>query len=416
MAKNVMVIGGGASGIMAAIKAAQGGATVSILEKNDRLGRKLSITGKGRCNITNSADIETFIEKMPGNGQFLYGPFYTFTNRDMMRFLTEVGLAIKEERGGRIFPQSDKAADVIKVLEEILSTAKVKILFNKNAAALLTQNGHIIGVQTTESEKINCDAIILATGGASYPGTGSTGDGYRMAEALGHNIIKPRASLVPLETMEGWVKDLQGLALKNVEATVYADGKKVAAEFGEMLFTHFGISGPIILTLSREITNYLAKGSKVEIKINLKPALSREQLDQRLQRDFIKFQRKQLKNSLDELLPSSMIPVIIHLSGISGEKPVHQITREERQFLADLLSGLRMHITQPRPLREAIVTAGGVAVNEINPSTMESKIIKGLYFAGEVIDIDGYTGGYNLQAAWSTGFVAGVNAAETIEK
>lgn len=416
MANKVIVIGGGAAGIMAAIKAAQGENQVTILEKNDRLGRKLSITGKGRCNITNSADIETFIDKMPGNGQFLYGPFYTFTNLDMMEFLKSAGLEIKEERGGRIFPVSDKAADVIKVLEKKLSSAKVNILFNRSAASLLTQNGHIIGVQTAEGEKINCDAVILATGGASYPATGSTGDGYRMAERLGHTIIKPRAALVPLETMDEWVKELQGLALKNVEATVYTNDRKIGSEFGEMLFTHFGISGPIILTLSREITNQLAKGNKVEMKINLKPALTKEQLDQRFQRDFAKFQRKQLKNSLDELLPSSMIPVIINLSGISPEKPVHQITREERHLLVNLFSGLKVHITKPRPLREAIVTAGGVAVDEINPSTMESKIVEGLYFAGEVIDIDGYTGGYNLQAAWSTGFVAGVNVAETLEK
>lgn len=410
MDSNVIVVGGGPAGMMAAIKAAERKLTVIILEKNHQLGKKLAITGKGRCNITNSAEIETFIENMPGNGQFLYGPFYSFTNIDMINFLSRAGLKTKIERGGRVFPESDKAVDVLSTLESILKKNQVKIIYNKTAAEIIVNNGQVAGVKTADGQTYLGSNVIIATGGASYPGTGSTGDGYEIARRVGHTIITAKPALVPLATQEDWVKELQGLALKNVQVTVIANGRKMGDDFGEMLFTHFGVSGPIILSLSRQIVSQIESVANIQIKINLKPALSEEQLDLRIQRDLNKYLRKQLKNALDELLPKSLIPIIIKQSGISAEKSVHQITREERRQLVNVISGLSLQIKGPRPLREAIVTAGGIAVKEINPSTMESKLLHGLFFAGEVIDIDGFTGGFNLQAAWSTGYVAGDNA------
>lgn len=407
----VIVIGAGAAGLLAAGQAAANGAEVTVLEKNDRPGRKLLITGKGRCNITNTDDIKQFIKNIPGNGQFLYGAFNRFSNRDLISFLNENGLATKEERGGRVFPVSDRAQDVVETLVNFCVSKGVEFRYTAGAAGILADNQQVTSVKLKDGSLLGCDSVILAAGGASYPGTGSTGDGYRIAEALGHTIVPLKPSLIPLETEEKWVKELQGLALKNVEAAVFYEGEKTAAEFGEMLFTHFGVSGPVILTLSRTAAGLLEKGGRVQLRINLKPALSPDQLDSRIQRDFSGLSRKQFKNSLGELLPKSLIPVIMKLSGIPEEKPVNQITREERLGLAGLLQSLTLNVKGLRPLAEAIVTAGGISVKEINPKTMESKIVKGLFPAGEVVDVDGYTGGYNLQAAFSMGCLAGINAA-----
>ena len=407
----VTVIGAGAAGLMAAGQAAANGAEVTVLEKNDRPGKKLLITGKGRCNITNTDEIRELIKNIPGNGQFLYSAFSRFSNWDLISFLNENGLPTKEERGGRVFPVSDKAQDVVETLVNYCVSKGVEFRYAAGAAGILAEGNQVTSVKLKDGSLISSDSVILAAGGASYPGTGSTGDGYRMAAALGHRIVPLKPSLIPLETEEEWVKEVQGLALKNVEAAVVYEGGKAAAEFGEMLFTHFGVSGPVILTLSRTAADLMEKGGRVVLTINLKPALSPEQLDSRIQRDFSGLLRKQYKNSLGELLPKSLIPVIIKLSGISGEKPVHQITREERLGLVRLLQALTLNIRALRPLAEAIVTAGGISVKEINPKTMESKLIKGLYPVGEVVDVDGYTGGYNLQAAFSMGYLAGINAA-----
>jgi predicted Rossmann fold flavoprotein len=409
---NIIVIGAGAAGLMAAGQAAANGAKVILLEKNDQPGKKLLITGKGRCNITNTEEMPDFIKYLPGNGQFLYGVLNRFTNWDMISFLNDLGLETKVERGGRVFPVSDKAEDVVKALVKFCHSMGVEIQYNASLDEITTTDGHVGAVKLKDGRQLSCDTIILATGGASYPGTGSTGDGYRIAKGLGHTIIPLKPALVPLETTEDWVREMQGLSLKNVEASVIEKGKKTISEFGEMLFTHFGLSGPIILTLSRQVTGLLEKGEQVQISINLKPALSVEQLDARIQRDFTQFVKKQFCNSLFELLPKSMVPVIVKLSGINEVKPVHQITREERLRLAVLLQDLRVTVTKSRPLKEAIVTAGGVSVKEINPKTMESKVIKNLYLAGEVVDVDGYTGGFNLQAAFSMGYIAGISAAK----
>lgn len=405
----VVIIGAGAAGLMAAGQAAARGAQVVLLEKNDCPGKKLMITGKGRCNITNTEVMPDFIKFLPGNGQFLYGALAMFSNQDLIRFFNELGLETKTERGGRVFPVSDKAVDVVDTLAGFCTKKGVKFEFSASVDKIVTENQKIISVSLKDGRKFECDAAILATGGASYPGTGSTGDGYRMAAALGHSITALKPALVPLETEEKWVKDLQGLSLKNVSLTAFSNRKKLASDFGEMLFTHFGVSGPIVLSMSRSIVPVLEKGNQVLLKINLKPALTLEQLDSRIQRDFSVFARKQFLNALGDLLPKSMIPVMIKLSGIPEQKPVHQITREERIKLAELLQELTVTVTKPRSLSEAIVTSGGVSIKEINPKTMESKIIRGLYFAGEVVDVDGYTGGFNLQAAFSMGFVAGTS-------
>ncbi len=407
----VTVIGAGAAGLMAAGQAAANGAEVTVLEKNDRPGRKLLITGKGRCNITNTDDIREFIKNIPGNGPFLYSALTRFSNWDLISFFNENGLPTKEERGGRVFPVSDRAKDVVETLVRFCTSKGVKFRYTAAVDRIITENQQVTSVRLNDGTLLSCDAVILAAGGASYPGTGSTGDSYRMAAALGHAIVPLKPSLVPLETEEEWVKSVQGLALKNVEAAVFYEGERAGTEFGEMLFTHFGVSGPVILTLSRTVAGLLEKGGQVRLRINLKPALSPEQLDSRIQRDFSELLRKQFKNSLGELLPKSLIPIVIKLSGIPEEKPVNQITREERQGLVRLLQSMTLNIRRLRPLTEAIVTAGGISVKEINPRTMESKIVKGLFPAGEVVDVDGYTGGYNLQAAFSMGWLAGINAA-----
>ncbi|SCM80326.1 conserved exported hypothetical protein [uncultured Sporomusa sp.] len=410
--QQVLIIGGGAAGLMAAASAAQYGAQVTLLEKMKDVGRKLLITGKGRCNLTNNCDIPELVKNMTGNGSFLYSAFHAFTNQDVVDFFNQAGLPTKVERGGRVFPVSDQAKDVISIFTKELSKLQVNVKTNQTVKKLIIEDGRAVGVITTEAE-YRADAIIITTGGASYPGTGSSGDGYRLALAAGHTIVPLKPSLVPLEVAEEWITELQGLSLKNVTATVLSAGKKAAEEFGEMLFTHYGLSGPIILSLSKKVSELFAAApdQEVTIAINLKPALSTETLDKRLQRDFAKFTRKQLKNSLHELLPAKLIPVVIDLSFIDPDKFVHQITKEERMRLLTILQHLTFTISQTRPVAEAIVTAGGVSTKEIDARTMESKLIPGLFFAGEVIDIDGYTGGFNLQAAFSTGYVAGRSAA-----
>lgn len=404
---NVAVIGGGPAGIMAAIRAAENGANVTLYEKNNSLGRKLRITGKGRCNLTNLADTNEIIKNIPGNGKFLYSALQNFSAEDTINFFNSLGLKTKVERGNRVFPESDNAADVIDVLTKRLAILNVELKLNSRVDEIFTNGGKIIGVEIRK-KFIDTDAVILATGGKSYPATGSTGDGFKLAKSLGHTVTKILPALVPLEVEEDFVKDLQGLSLKNVRATLKADGKIIAEEFGEMLFTHFGVSGPIILTLSRAVAKLLDEKIFVELAINLKPALTPEQLDARILRDFQKFQRKAIKNALVELLPTKLIPPILDLSYIDEEKKVDAITKEERRRLIENLRGFALTVTKTRPIDEAIVTSGGVDVKEINPRTMESKLVKNLFIVGEVADVDGYTGGFNLQAAWATGNAAGL--------
>jgi len=410
--KKIIIIGGGAAGLMAAISAAQHGGKVTILEKMPNVGRKLLITGKGRCNITNIGDTQTLIKNMPGNGAFLYSALHHFNNQHVIDFFNQWGVPTKVERGGRVFPVSDKARDVVAAFSNALAALQVEVITEQPVKKLVIAENRVIGAITRTDKRYEAAAVILATGGASYPGTGSSGDGYVMAKEVGHSIVPLKPSLVPLEVSEDWIAELQGLSLKNVLATVLVEGVKVADEFGEMLFTHYGLSGPIILSLSKKITEVLSGNKDVSVEINLKPALSEETLDKRIQRDFEKFARKQVKNALNELLPMKLIDVVIDLAYLDPDKPVHQVTRNERARLLHVITHLPFTIIKTRPVSEAIVTAGGVNIKEINPKTMESKVVKGLYFAGEVIDIDGYTGGFNLQAAFSTGYIAGRHAAE----
>ena len=411
--KRVIVVGAGPAGLMAAISAAENGADVLLLEKMPSPGRKVLITGKGRCNFTNRCELSDFPKHFPNNGAFLYSALRAFDNQDLIDFFSARGVASKVERGGRLFPVSDKALDIVEALTKAVRQGGVKIQTGYTVQSILTEDNRVIGV-VCGTETLKADAVVLATGGLSYPGTGSTGDGYRMAKELGHSVTPLAPALIPLETIENWVKELQGLSLKNVEAIVRVDGRKVDSDFGEMMFTHFGISGPIILSLSQAVSKALKQTPVPEIfvDVNLKPALTAETLDKRLQRDFTAVVRKQFKNSLGDLLPAKMIPVIVRLSGIQPDKPVHQITREERLRLVDLLQNLRLGIRGTRPVAEAVVTSGGIEVKEIQPKTMESRLTKGLYFAGEIMDVDGHTGGFNLQAAFSTGFVAGRAAAK----
>lgn len=405
--RTVVIIGGGAAGLLACGQAARAGGRVVLVEKNSLLAKKLRITGKGRCNITNSADMEDFIRNVPTNGKFLYSAFYSFTNQDVIALLESLGVATKVERGGRVFPVSDSAKDVAEALRRYALQKNVRLV-QAAAKEIEVQNGHVCAV-VTDKERIECDSVILATGGKSYPLTGSTGDGYRMAEKLGHTVVAPKPSLIPMVTAEKWTKDVMGLSLKNVELTVYNEkDKKIYTDFGEMLFTHFGISGPIVLSASAHLKEPEKK--KYYVTIDLKPALSAEQLDKRVLRDFTELSRKHLQNAFDGLLPKALIPVIIELSGIDPHREVNTITREERHTLCRLLKALPLHITGFRPIEEAIITAGGIAVREIDPATMESKLVPGLYFAGEIIDVNAYTGGFNLQIAFSTGWLAGENA------
>lgn len=406
--KQIVVVGAGPAGMMAAIKAAENGAEVVILEKMKKPGRKMMITGKGRCNITNAADVPEIIRNIHGNGRFLNSSMRAFDNQDVIYFFEGQGVPTKVERGNRVFPVSDKAQDVVDAMVERIHELGVTIETETTVKDILTQEGRVAGVRTKTGAIYKADAVILCVGGASYPGTGSTGDGYAMAEALGHTIETVRPSLVPLVAEDDWVKEVQGLSLRNVRGTLRVDGEKAAEMFGEMMFTHYGVTGPIILSMSRTASEYLAAGEHfLELSINLKPALSEEKLDARIQRDFEKYQRKQLGNALVDLLPHKLIGPVLDSAFLAPDKPVHQITVEERHRLVQTLQDLTLVITDTRPLAEAIVTVGGVSVKEINPKTMESKLVPGLYFAGEVVDVDGYTGGYNLQAAFSMGAAAG---------
>lgn len=410
--KKIVIIGGGAAGVMAAITAKRENSenSVLVLEKNERPMRKVMITGKGRCNVTNNCNVDTLISNVANrNGKFLYSAFSSFTSNDLMQFLEGQKVPLKTERGNRVFPVSDKAVDIVDGFVNCAKKCGVKFI-TATVSEILTIDNKVSGVRTENSEIIECDSVVLATGGMSYPLTGSTGDGYKMAQKLGHTVIALKPSLVPLNIHEGFCPRLSGLSLKNVNLSVFEEGKKkpIYSEQGEMLFTHFGISGPLVLSASSHI-RYIDKKKYIAF-IDLKPALSLEQLDARILRDFKEEQNKDFANSLSALLPKSLIPVIVKLSGIESSKKVNQISKEERLKLCNLIKALPLHITGFRPIEEAIITSGGISVKEIDPKTMASKIIDGLYFAGEIIDVDAYTGGFNLQIAFSTGFVAGKNA------
>ncbi len=406
--EKIAVIGGGAAGLMAAGRLAERGKQVCLIEKNPILGKKVRITGKGRCNITNACDIEDFFKNIPTNANFLYSALYTFSNDSMVSLLESYGVKTKVERGGRVFPVSDNAKDVVEALKKYALKSNVHLM-KKEAESLIIKEGCVKGIKFKTGENLMCDKVIVATGGMSYPQTGSDGAGYKMARESGHNIIQPRASLVPVEIYDSVCRDLMGLSLKNIKITVKNEkNKKVYDDFGEMIFTHFGVSGPIILSASAHMKN--PETSKYSIYIDLKPALDEKTLDTRILRDFEKFSKKQFINSLDELLPKKFIPVVVALSQIDERKTVNQISKEERKRLVNILKNFKLSVKGFRPVSEAIVTSGGICTKEINSSTMESKLIKNLYFAGEVIDVDAYTGGFNLQIAFSTGYLAGDNA------
>lgn len=408
--KRVVVIGGGAAGLMAAVIAGREGAKVTLLEKMNYVGKKMGITGKGRCNITNACDMSDFIKNTPGNGKFLYGAYERFTNEDLLQLLHDAGLETKVERGGRVFPASDSALDVRNTFMKLMKHYGVDVHLEEPVKKLLVDDGVVTGV-VTDKETYHADAVVIATGGKSYPATGSTGDGYILAAQVGHKITDIRPSLVPIVTEESWVKDLMGLSLRNIELSVVAKNKVQAKMFGEMMFTHFGITGPIVLSLSHTVGKLMSKKNigTIGLDINLKPALSPETLDKRLQKDFDLYSKKQLINGMKDLLPSRLIPLIIELAGIDPQKPINQISKEERQQIGYMLQHMPLTVKGLRPVEEAIVTAGGISLKEFNPKTMESKLVKGLYGAGEVLDIDAFTGGYNLQAAFSTGYVAAMH-------
>ena len=409
---NVIVVGGGAAGMMAAIFAARNGQNVTLLEKNEKLGKKIFITGKGRCNITNASEIEDLFSAVISNPKFLYSGFYSFTNDQVIHFFEELGVATKIERGNRVFPVSDHSSDVIAALAREMQRLKVKVQLHCEVKELLINNEREIkGVRLANGKKMTADAVVVATGGISYPSTGSTGDGYRFARNCGHKVTELFPSLVPMEVKEWYAKELQGLSLKNIEIHITDGKKKLYDEFGEMLFTHYGVTGPVILSASSIVGKTLEKKELV-LHIDLKPVLTEEQLDKRLLREFKANHNKQFKNAIDSLLPAKLRPVIIELSGIEEEKKVHEITKEERLNLLRLIKDFHMTLTGLRGYNEAIITKGGISVKEIDPGTMESKLIKNLYFAGEVLDLDAVTGGYNLQIAWSTGYLAGISAGQ----
>ena len=399
----VVVVGGGPAGMMAAIAASKNNKVI-LIEKNNKLGKKLFITGKGRCNVTNNKDISEFFDYIPTNPHFLYSALYTFTNEDTIKFFNERGVELKVERGDRVFPSSDKSSDIIKAFEKTLMEKNIEIKLGIAVKELKVENNKITSVILDNDDYIECDNVILATGGASYPQTGSNGDGFRFCKSLGHNVVSIKPSLVPIEINEAWVKDLQGLSLRNVQLTLLDKNNKIIfKEQGEMLFTHFGISGPLCLSAS----SLIKPGKKYKIVLNLKPALSEKELDLRIQKDFLKYNNKDFKNALNDLFPQKLIPIMINLSKIPENQKVNSITKEQRKFFLNLISNLTMDVRGLRSIEEAIVTSGGVDTKEIDPSTMKSKVVSNLSFAGEVIDVDAYTGGYNVQIAISTGFIAG---------
>jgi len=415
--RKVIVIGGGAAGMMAAISVADAGAQVTIYEKNEKLGKKLFITGKGRCNVTNAGDMENLFANVMTNEKFLYSAFYTYDNMAVMDFLEKAGCPLKVERGDRVFPVSDHSSDIIAAFARELRKRNVKIELNTGVKELLVEPAsdpeeqpHISGVFLENGKRIMADKVIVATGGISYASTGSTGDGYRFAEKTGHKLVECKPSLVPFNVKDSWCKDAMGVSLKNVSLRLVCGKKEIYSGFGEMLITHFGISGPLALSASSYYVSK-AKGETIAY-IDLKPALDTEQLDKRVLRDFEEAKNKQFKNALNHLFPQKLIPVMIALSGIDPDKKVNTISKEERKGFVDLIKNVPLTIAGVRDFKEAIITKGGVSVKDVNPSTMESKKVKGLYFAGEVLDLDALTGGYNLQIAWSTGYLAGVNAGE----
>ena len=409
--KKIIVVGGGAAGMMASIECAKNGADVTLYEKNDRLGKKLFITGKGRCNLTNACDMEDLLKSVMKNHKFMYSSFQNFNNWETIGFFEDLGVETKIERGNRVFPASDHSSDVIKAMERELEHQGVKVFLNQSVVKVNQEGGKVTGVTLENGKKVFGEAVIIATGGLSYRLTGSTGDGLKFARELGHNITETSPALVPLVTKESWVTSLQGLSLRNVNVTVKKQNKVLYEGFGEMLFTHFGVSGPLILSASSIILEQLKK-EPLTLVIDLKPALTEEQLDERILRDFNEAKNKQFKNVLGGLLPAKLIPVVIDLSGISPEKKVNEINKKERRRLLELLKHLTITVTGVRGYEEAIITRGGVDVKEVSPSTMESKKVKNLYFAGEMLDVDAVTGGFNLQIAWSTA-VAAARAAST---
>ena len=407
--KRVVIIGAGASGMLAAKVASDRGYKVTVLEKQKRCGQKLLITGKGRCNITNNCEIEELIENVPTNGKFLYSAFYTFTNDQVIDMFNDLGVETKTERGKRVFPVSDKAVDVVRALEkQMRSNKNVEVLLNSKVDKIEAQDGKVKKVILSDKREIECDSVIVATGGVSYPRTGSSGDGYKFARNLGHTIIKPKASLIGLEVMEDYVTDLAKLSLRNVSINVYnSKNKKIYDDFGEMEFTKYGLDGPIIKSASCRMGD-LSK-ENYNIVLDLKPALDEDKLDKRVQKDFQKYANKNFENSLNDLLPKQLIPTIVKLSKIDPYIKVNQISKEERKNLVHLIKNITFTVKNYRPIEEAIITSGGVKTSEINSSTMESKLVSGLYFAGEVIDVDAYTGGFNLQIAFSTAYLASIN-------
>lgn len=397
--------------MFAALGAAEAGHRVTILEQNEKLGKKIYITGKGRCNLTNACDTEEIFAHVPRNAKFLYSAIYTYDNFRVMDFFEANGMPVKTERGNRVFPVSDHSSDVISTLQKALEKAGVEVLLHTKVTEILSKDGKITGVRLKNGEKRTADAIILATGGKSYSSTGSTGDGFVFAEQLGHKIEEPVPSLVPMTVLEDYCMQMQGLSLRNVQATIREGRKVFFEEFGEMLFTHFGVSGPLMLSASSVVNDRLRK-KNLSLTIDLKPALSEEQLDARILRDFEENKNRQFKNSVKGLLPAKMIPVVISLSGIDPEKKINGITKQERKKLVECIKAFPLTLTGLRGFNEAIITRGGVSVKQVDPSTMESKMVKGLYFAGEILDVDAYTGGFNLQIAWSTGYLAGSSIAE----
>ena len=432
----VLVVGGGAAGMMAALAAAGKGHRVTLFEKNEKLGKKIYITGKGRCNVTNACEPQELFDNVVSNSKFLYSAFYGFDNNAVQQFFETHGCPLKTERGNRVFPVSDHSSDVIRALSGALEKAGVEIRLHTPVKKLFTEKAgeegslRIKGVKLLSGEEVKGDAVVLACGGLSYQATGSTGDGYRMAQETGHTLVSCKPSLVPFHIKEEWCRQLQGLALKNVNASLYIEGKEIYEGFGEMLFTHFGVSGPLILSASSyyqtaaeklrrkkekqagntgKTAENMGREAPALLKLDLKPALSAEQLDKRILRDFEDNKNKQFKNAVDGLFPARLVPVMIQLSGINPEKKVHEITREERKFFIECIKGLTLTVTGTRGFEEAIITRGGIKVKEVNPSTMESKLVSGLYLAGEMLDLDALTGGFNLQIAWSTGHLAGAS-------